>query len=63
MQLTRARTQARARARARAQARARARAQMLAQAQAQVVQDMSWQLPTLSDPLVCLHQACLPERK
>jgi 2-methylcitrate dehydratase PrpD len=35
----------------------------LAQAQAQVVQDMSWQLPTLSDPLACLHQACLPERK
>ena len=32
-------------------------------AQAQAVQSLSWQLPTLSDPLACLHQACLPERK
>ena len=29
-------------------------------AQAQAVQGLSWQLPTLSDPLACLHQACLP---
>ena len=31
----------------------------LPQAQAQALKDMSWQLPTLTDPLACLHQACV----
>jgi hypothetical protein len=31
----------------------------LPQAQAQALQDLSWQLPTLSDPLACLRQACV----
>jgi hypothetical protein len=31
----------------------------LPQAQAQALKDMSWQLPTLIDPLACLHQACV----